>query len=327
MTEERFSDIGKNEAIRRLYEGTPYTFGAPCRFETSGRSIATLRSRTLLEGTDFDLVYFPLKHLGYKSVIEVTGELYASLSHPRTLEVTLGVSAKLDYPQIKEIWEGIVSAASEHGYSAVGLDLIPSRNGLSISVSACGETTQLQDKRRPAAKSMDLICVSGSLGGAFLGLNILEREKKKFSKNGASQPSLEKYRQIVGAYLKPELPADVLKNLEEAEIVPSHGYFVRNGLADTLSALVRDSGLGSKVYMERMPFAGNTFDTAKELDIDPVTAALRGGDDCRLLFTIPIGKHDRFRHDFQTFDIIGHLAKPEVGSVIVTPDGLEMDVK
>ncbi len=329
MSQESFSSLGKIEAIKKLYEGTPYTAFDSCWFETAGKGYSTTKSKVLLEGIDFDLTYFPLKHLGYKSVIEVTGELYAEMSHPRTLDVILGISAKLDFVQIKEIWEGVVAAAREHGYKKVGLDLVPSKNGLCISVSASGETTLLEAKRRPAAKSMDLICISGNLGAAFLGLNVLEREKLRFSKEGesAQQPKLDEYKHLVGAYLKPELPANVLKELTDAEIVPSFGYFVTRGLADSLRCLTRDSGLGAKVYVDRIPFAGNTFDVSKELGIDAMTAALNGGDDCRLLFTIPIGKHDKFRHDFQTFDIIGHLAKPEVGTVIVTPDGAEIPVR
>ena len=115
--------------------------------------------------------------------------------------------------------------------------------------------------------------------------------------------------------------------MEEAGIIPSFGYFITRGLSDAVKRLVRDSGLGAKIYVERIPFAGRSFDLGKELDIDPVSAALNGGDDFRLLFTIPIGNHDKFRHDFQTFDIIGHLAKPEVGAVLVTPDGVELPMR
>ncbi|MCQ2114777.1 MAG: thiamine-phosphate kinase [Bacteroidales bacterium] len=329
MADENFSSLGRIEAINKLYEGTPYTPFDSCWFETSGRAYCTIKSKTLLEGIDFDLTYFPLKHLGYKSVIYVTGELYAEMSAPRALEVVIGISAKLDFEQIRQIWEGIVTAAKEHGYKKVGLDLVPSRNGLSINICASGETSVLEAKRRPAAKSMDLICVSGNLGAAFLGLNVLEREKMKFAKtkDNLEQPDLEKYKHLVGAYLKPSLPANLLKELEDSEITPSFGYFVTRGLGDTLRHLTKDSGLGAKVYMDRMPFAGDSFTIGKELEIDPVTAAMNGGDDCRLLFTIPIGKHDKFRHDFQNFDIIGHLAKPEVGAVLVTPDGVELPVK
>ena len=329
MAEETFSDLGRVEAIAKLYEGTGYKPFDGNRFETGGKSYVTSQSRTFLEGIDFDLTYFPLKHLGYKCVTAVTGMLYAGFSHPRTMDVVLGISAKLDFNQIKEVWDGIITAAKEHGYKSVNLDLIPSPNGLVISLSSMGETSLLTAKRRPAAKSMDLICVSDNLGAAFLGLQILEREKRAFEKSGdaKAQPNLDDYKNLVGAYLKPQINPQTVTLLEDAEIIPSFGYLVTRGLADAVKQLVRDSGLGAKIYVDKLPFAGKTFEVGKELDIDPISASLNGGEDYRLLFTVPIGKHDKFRHDFQTFDIIGHLAKPEVGAALVTPDGVELPMK
>jgi thiamine-monophosphate kinase len=329
MAEETFSDLGRVEAIAKLYEGTPYKPFGSSRFETDGKCFVSSHSRTFIEGMDFDLTYFPLKHLGYKCVVAVTGELYAEMSHPRTMDVRLGVSAKLDFKHIKELWEGITAAAKEHGYRQVTLDLIPSPNGLSVSVSSTGETSLLMAKRRPAAKSMDLICVSDNLGAAYLGFQVLEREKRAFEKSGdaKAQPKLDEYRNLVGAYLKPQINAQTVKQLEDAEIMPSYGYLVNRGLADAVKRLVRVSGLGAKIYVDKLPFAGKTFELGKEFDIDPITAAINGGEDYRLLFTIPIGKHEKFRHDFQTFDVIGHLAKPEVGAAIVTPDGVELPMK
>lgn len=328
-TEERFSDLGRVEAIARLYEGTPYKPYKTSWFETSGKSIISSQSRTFLEGIDFDLTYFPLKHLGYKCVTAVTGELYAEMSHPRTMDVRLGISAKLDFRHIKEIWEGITAAAKEHGYKQVTLDLIPSPNGLTISISSVGETSLLMAKRRPAAKSMDLICVSDNLGAAYMGFQVLEREKRAFEQSGdvKAQPKLDEYKNLVGAYLKPQINPQIISQLEDSEIMPSYGYLVTRGLADAVKRLVRDSGLGAKIYVDKLPFAGKTFELGRELNIDPVSAAVNGGEDYRLLFTIPIGKHEKFRHDFQTFDIIGHLAKPEVGAAIVTPDGVELPIK
>lgn len=329
MADDNFSEIGRVAAIERLFEGTGYRPSEVCRFTASAKSTSVNISRILLEGTDFDLVYFPLKHLGYKSVILATGELYAAMAHPMTLSVTFGVSAKLDLKQIKELWSGVVTAAKEHGYKELALDLVPSRNGLCIAVSAAGETGMLTVKRRMEGKSMDLICISDNLGAAFMGMQVLEREKRKFekTKDDSSQPDLSEYRHLVGAYLKPEINPGTVSQLEEAEIIPSYGYFVTRGLSDAVKRLSRDSGLGAKIYVDKLPFPGKMFDLGKEMGIDPVSAALNGGDDCRLLFTIPIGKHDRFRHDFQTFDIIGHLARPEVGAVLVTPEGVELPLK
>lgn len=322
-----FAELGRVEAIRQLFEGTQYKpFEEPLWFETAQGDCVTSDAKTMMEGTDFDLVYYPLKHLGYKAVIEVTGELYAVMAHPRNLSVVLGVSAKLDYDQIAELWSGIVAAAKEHAYSSLSLDLQPSRNGLCISVSATGSHSNLSSMNRPKAQSKDLICISGSLGAAYLGLQILEREKLRFESGVQRSEALENNKMLVAAYLKPELGAGIVSQLEETQIYPSHGYFVNRGLADALLRLSRDSGLGAKVYADRIPFEGNTFAMGKELDIDPVSAAMNGGEDSRILFTVPILLLDKFRKDFQTFDIIGHLALPEAGTVLVTPDGLEHPV-
>lgn len=318
MEAKSFAELGRVEAIQQLFEGTPYkAFEEPCWFEAKAHSAVTTATKVLTEGIDFDLKFFPLKHLGYKAVASATGELYAVMAHPQTLSVTLSISAKLDFPQAQEIWQGVVAAAKEHGYKHVSLDLRPSRTGLLIAVSACGECSQITSKRRPKAHSMDLICVSGRLGAAYLGQMVLE---KKFQE-------LEKYKMMVGAYLKPEISPRTLVQMEDEEIYPSHGYLVSVGLSDAVMRLSRDSGLGAKIYADKIPFEGNTFSLAKELDVDPVSAAMNGGEDNVLLFTIPILQLDKFRHDFQTFNIIGHLAQPEVGTVLVTPDGVELPLR
>ena len=323
---ESFSDIGKVEAIDQLYRLSAYHPVPGLTYSADKGGKVHTAARMYLEGIDFNLVYFPLKHLGYKCVIGVTGELYASLAHPKLLNVILGVSSKLDLEQIKELWTGITVAAKEHGYGAVNLDLQPSNNGLYISMAATGETSLLTDKRRMAAKSKDLLCISGSLGAAYLGLQVLEKGRKDFEKTGR-QPDMAPWRMLVGDYLRPELDSGVVSKLEDSEIYPSYGYFVTRGLSDALKRLTRDSGLGAKVYADRIPFEGNTFQLGKELNIDPVSAAMNGGDDYRILFTVPILHLEKFRRDFQTFDIIGHLAQPEVGAVLVTPEGVEFPVK
>ena len=314
MEERTFASLGRVEATRQLFEGTGYEpFREPLRFEARAGDSITSASRTLLEGIDFNLVYFPLKHLGYKSVVTVTGELYAAMARPQTLSVTLGVSAKLDYSHIRELWSGIVAAAKEQGYESLCLELQPSRNGLCICVCAAGCCTKLTAVRRPKPRSKDLICISGPLGAAYLGQQVLEHKNNE----------LEKYKMLLAAYLKPELNPQTVTQFEEVEIYPSAGYFVTKGLSDAVLRLCRDSGLGAKIYADKIPFEGGSFAVGKDLDIDPVSAAMNGGDDCKLLFTVPIIKLEKFRSEFQTFDIIGHLAQEDVGAVLVSPDGLE----
>ena len=166
---ETFAEIGRVEAIRRLFEGSGFAaFEEPLAVSGEGDGSAVAASRLLLEGTDFSLVYFPLKHLGYKSVVSVTGELYASMARPRTLSITLGISSKLDFEQVREFWSGVLVAAKEQGYAHLSLDLVPSRNGLAISLAAEGFRKASTEQKRPAPASKDLICVSGSLGSALI---------------------------------------------------------------------------------------------------------------------------------------------------------------
>ncbi|MBO4263474.1 MAG: thiamine-phosphate kinase [Bacteroidales bacterium] len=320
-----FAQLGHIEAVRQLMEESGFRpVPEPLRVKARAGDQVVNADRTLLEGIDFDLVYFPLKHLGYKAVLAPTGELYAALARPRTLRVTLGISAKLDFSAIRELWSGVCAAAREHGYEQISLHLQASQNGLCLHLSACGILSKLTAARLPKPESKDLLCVSGSLGAALLGLRLLEREKRSFEQGtGERREELERYRMLVAAYLKPELPAGIVEQLEEAQILPSCACFVTDGLADALLRLRRRSGLGAKVYADRIPFEGNSFALGKELGLDPVSAAMNGGEDHRLLLAIPILSYEKFRKDFQTFDIIGHLAQPDAGCVLVTPDGIE----
>ena len=317
---QNFAELGRVEAIRQLFEGTGFEpFGEPLWLTAGQQECITTASCLMSEGVDFDLVYFPLPHLGRKAVLKVTGELYAVMAQPESLSIQLGVSAKLDFPQIKELWTGIVSAAKDHGYRSLSLELQPSKNGLTIALAATGRHSAAVSAARPKAQSKDLVCVSGPLGAAYLGLQALQREKSNFDKGTHNREALERYKMLVAAYLKPEL--------EPVSLVASYGYFVTHGLADALLRLQRDSGFGVKVYADKIPFEGGSFDLGKELNLDPVSAAMNGGEDYHLLFVVPLAQFEQFRKDFQTFDIIGHLAQPEVGAVLVTPEGVELPIK
>jgi len=325
MPEASFSSLGRVEAIKSLYQGTPFKPFPKMEFTSKEGCCTVSKSVTMLEGTDFDLVYFPLQHLGYKAVVAATGELYASFAYPRMLDVVLGVSSKLDYPQIKLLWEGIVEAAREHGYSDVALDLIPSRNGLCISVGATGSKTIAIETAQPQARTKDVLCLSGNVGGAFFGMKVLQKELERFSREG-TQPDLEKHKMMVGYYLKPEVSPSVVVNMEKDNLVPSCGVFLRRGLADAVMHVSRMTGLGVKVYSSMLPFAGNTFSLGKEFGVDPFSAALNGGDDYRLLYVLPIEKAESVRHNLPSFEIIGHLAQKDVGCVMVMPEGAELPI-
>ena len=181
--------------MRLLFEGTGFDRHEHICFEPAPGSHVISVSGVYEEGIDFDLTYFPLKHLGYKYASVAAGKIYAAMAHPRLLSVRLGISAKLDFSHIRDLWSGVVVAAKEHGFQSVELDLVPSPNGLMVSISATGERFKLTQGRTVKARSKDLVCVSGSLGAAFLGQQILEREKRNFekTKDDSSQPDLEKY--------------------------------------------------------------------------------------------------------------------------------------
>lgn len=326
MDKETFSDIGKVAAIERLFEGSGFVPGEDFSFRPSEKSRVLPVQKTFIEGTDFDLVYFPLKHLGYKCALAVLGELTAACASVKTLSIVLGVSSKLDFDEVRQVWNGVVTAASEFGVEKLGLDLIPSQNGLSVSVSAVGEIPFEMTARTPAPASKDLLCISGSLGAAYLGMQVLENGKLSFDKEPV-QPSLEKYKMLVGAYLKPEIDPSVPSRMLKEEIFPSAGVFVTKGLSDAVKRLSLRTGLGAKVYADKIPFEGNSFALGKELDIDPVSAAMNGGDDLKVLFTIPILSFEKFHKEFPTFSVIGHLALPEAGTVLVTPEGAELPLK
>ena len=324
--EKSFADIGKVKAIEELYGLSAYKGSDAFSFAPERGSSVTTETRLFVEGVDFNLVYFPLKHLGYKCVIGVTGPIYAALGHPKILSVTLGISSKLDFEQIKDLWTGITVAAKEHDYKAVKLDLKPSPNGLYIALAASGETSLLTQKRRPGMKSMDLVCISGPLDAAYLGMQVLEKGRRHFEKTG-EQPDMKSYRMLVGEYLRPELDASIVSRIEDAELYPGYAAFVHEGLGDCLKRLQRDSGLGVKVYASKIPFEGNSFQAGKEMDIDPVSAAFGGGDDNRILLVIPTFSYEKFHREFPTFNVIGHMAQPEAGAVLVTPEGVEFPVK
>ena len=323
VMENSFRKIGKRAAIAKLYGNTPFSFAENPSFKPESGVSVINAGRMFLEGIDFDLVYFPLKHLGYKCAVAVIGELLSEVAAPKAMGVIIGISAKMDFPSVSALWSGVAAAAAEFGVESLSLDLVPSLNALTISISASGE---IEAGDRPEPRSKDIICVSGRLGAAYLGLSVLEKEKERFNAGGA-QPDLEKYRMMVGAYLKPELPAGLIPRLKEADVRPAAGVLVKQGLSDAVKRLALRCGLGAKVYAGKIPFEGNSVSLAEELGIDPISAAMNGGDDYKLLFVIPSGDFEKFHRDFPTFDAIGHLALPEVGTVLVTPEGAELPLK
>ncbi|MBR5100058.1 MAG: hypothetical protein IKX34_01990 [Bacteroidales bacterium] len=330
MARTEISDIGRQAVLDRLFEGSGYTnspivpvVGGDGR--DGGVDRGCVAQKLLLEGCDFDLVYTPLKHLGYKAVLCVLGELYAALREPDGLSVALGLSKRFCYEDVSALWEGMLAACREHGIRRLALALNPSVNGLCISLAATGVQKAAVLDHVPAAQNCDLLCLSGHLGAAYMGLHVLEREKVAFTGSG-QQPDLSQYKAVLASYLSPEIKPDVVGRFVEADILPARGYFLTRGLGEAVIRLTRDTGLGAKVYLEKIPISSQTFAMAEEIDMDVVTAAMNGGDDYKFLFVVPIGQHEDFRKEFHDFEIIGHLAQPDVGPVLVTPEGAELPI-
>lgn len=317
------SAIGKQAVLERLFEGSGYTNEHPLRLSERGEVCTT--HKILLEGCDFDLVYTPLKHLGYKAVLRVMGELYATLRQPLALSVELGLSQRFCYEDAAALWEGMLAACREHGVRHLSLELSPSVNGLAVSLAACGLQKRTLLEKVPASKNMDLICLSGHVGAAYMGLHVLQREKVSFTGTG-QQPDLSQYKAVLASYLSPEIKPGIVTRFIETGVLPSRGYFLTRGLGEAIIRLTRDTGLGAKVYLEKIPISSQTFAMAEEIGMDVVTAAMNGGDDYKFLFTVPIEKHDVIRKDFQDYEVIGHTARPETGPVLVTPEGAELPI-
>ena len=322
------SSIGKEALLSRLFEGSGWINERGCVFSGDG-DFSTVH-KVFMEKVDFDLTYNPLRHLGHKLALNVIGELYARFSSPVGLDVTAALSNRFSAEDVQEVWTGMTAAAKEHGFKHLALDLIPSAAGMVVSIAAWGSAAKDVAEKRKKAQSKDLLVLSGDLGAAYMGLHVLEREKAAFQGTPAGtepkQPDLTQYKYIVGEYLSPYLKPGIPGRFAEAGIVPCGGCFVSRGLGDAAKRIAADMGLGVKIYIGRIPIASKTFEMAQELNLDPVTAAVNGGDDYRLLYIVPLEFHETLRRDFQDWDIIGHLAHSDVGEVLVTPEGAEIGI-
>lgn len=327
----QIAEIGKRELIRRLFEGTgftntPMSKGCP-------EKASLINSQLMLEGVDFDLVYTPLKHLGYKSALLALGPIYANCYSPKSLTYQIALSSRFAAEDIVDLWTGIIAAAKEHNIKELGLDLKASMTGLSISITAQGEQDPQTISSVPSPQGTDLICITGNIGAAYMGLHVLEREKVAFNRIPASemasykQPDLSKYKYILSQYLSPEINPKLVDQFKEAAILPAAGYFITNGLAAAVKELCQQHNVGAKIYLDKIPIASQTLEMAKEINLDAVTAALNGGDDYKFLFVIPLALHEKFHKEFPNVDIIGHLCKPQAGALLVTPEGAEIPLQ
>ena len=247
----------------------------------------------LIEGVHFDLAYTPLKHLGYKSVVVNLSDVYAMNATPTQITVSVGISNRFSLEAIDEFYEGVYAACNKYGVDLVGGDTASSQKGFIISVTAIGEVAPDMFVKRSTAKNGDLLCVSGNLGSAYVGLLFLEREKKIFMESPGVQPDLEGESFVIGKLLKPEARKDIVEFFEEKEITPTAMLDVSDGLSSEILHLCKDSSLGCVLYEEKIPIAEEMKKAAYKFEIDPTACALSGGEDYELLFTIAQADHDK----------------------------------
>ncbi len=331
------SSIGKKEVLERLFKDSDYK-NSNCLLSLRGSLSKdnchyVINSVMILEGIDFNLTYTPLKHLGYKATLLAIGPIYAKFHAPSGMIFSLGLSQKFCYEDIAEFWAGVLAAAKEYRIEQLGLELNASITGMAISITTAGQQKEKIVSKIPENTQNSLICITGNLGGAYMGLHVLERERVAFEKIPATefshykQPDLSKYKFILSQYLSPHIEQGILEQFNEAGIFPSSGYFITRGLAYTVKQLCTESGLGAKIFLEKIPIAAQTFEIAEEFGIDATTAALNGGDDYKFLFVIPLEQHESLRKEFPAYDIIGHLCAPSEGMHLITPDGAALELK
>ncbi|MGL4780057.1 MAG: thiamine-phosphate kinase [Bacteroidales bacterium] len=280
----------------------------------------------LLEGIHFDLTYVPLKHLGYKSAIVNFSDVYAMNARPKQITVSLGLSKRFSVEDIEALYEGINLACSKYGVDVIGGDTSASYTGLTISITCLGEGDKDTIVRRSGAKPSQLICVSGDLGAAYMGLQLLEREKTVFKGESEFKPAFEGKEYLLERQLKPEARKDIVERLAENDILPTSMIDVSDGLSSELMHLCKNSGVGCRIYEDRIPIDYQTAVMAEEFNMNLVTAALNGGEDYELLFTVPIELHDQVAA-IEGVRIIGHTTEKDLGAALITRDGLEVPLK
>jgi thiamine-monophosphate kinase len=274
----------------------------------------------LLEGVHFDLMYTPLKHLGYKSVVVNLSDIYAMNATPTQIVISLGLSNRFSLEAIDEFYEGVYAACANYGVDLVGGDTTSSQKGFIVSVTAIGEVAPDKFVKRNTAQKGDLLCVSGDLGAAYVGLLFLEREKKIFMESPGVQPDLEGESYVIGRLLKPEAKKELIGFFEQQGIIPSSMIDISDGLSSEILHICKDSQVGCVLYEEKIPIAEEMRNAAFKFEIDPTACALSGGEDYELLFTIPQTDYDKIVLNGE-ISVVGYMTDAEQGAMIITKGG------
>lgn len=333
MTQTEISSLGEFGLINRLTKDIKPLNSATLK--GIGDDAAVVRypdtdvlisTDLLLEGVHFDLTYVPLKHLGYKSVIVNLSDIYAMGGTPRQITVGLAISSRFTVEYIEELYSGMKLACERYGVDLVGGDTTASRSGLVISITCVGDVAKDGAILRNGAKDTDLICVSGDLGSAYMGLQLLEREKNVSKGQKDFIPKFDGKEYLIERQLKPEARGDVVISLMNAGIKPTSMIDISDGLSSELLHICKESNVGCRVYEDRIPIDYQTALLAEEMQINPLTAALNGGEDYELLFTVPLHAHDEVSK-IPGIKVIGHITKPDLGCALITDDGNEIELK
>ena len=312
--------------LKNVNESTILGVGDDCAIIRHDKTDTLVSTDLLLEGVHFDLTYMPLKHLGYKAVVVNLSDIYAMNGTPRQITVSLGISKRFAVEHIDALYAGIRLACEVYGVDLVGGDTTASRQGLVISITAIGDAPADMIARRDGARDTALICVSGDLGAAYMGLQLLEREKTASAGQKDFQPDFAGKEYLVERQLKPEARRDIVSELREADIKPTSMIDISDGLSSELLHICHRSHTGCRVYEDRIPIDYQTAVMAEELGMNLVTAALNGGEDYELLFTVPLHMHEAVRK-LPGIKVIGHITREDLGCALITRDGAEIPLK
>ncbi|WP_340113513.1 thiamine-phosphate kinase [Maribellus mangrovi] len=321
------SELGEFGLIDRLTKGIQLKnessvkgVGDDAAIMEFGDNQVVVSTDLLTEGIHFNLMYVPLKHLGYKAVVVNLSDIYAMNATPKQITVSIAISGKFSVEAIDELYSGIHLACEQYNVDLVGGDTTSSLTGLTICITAIGEAKKEDVVQRTGASSNDLLCVSGDLGGAYMGLQLLERENEVFKVNQNMQPQLEGYDYILERQLKPEARKDVIAAFKKLGIKPTSMIDISDGLSSEIMHLCKNSGTGCSLFEDKIPMDNQTKQMAEELNINPLVAALNGGEDYELLFTLPLDEYDKIKND-PDFTIIGHMTEAGEGINLVTGTG------
>lgn len=327
IKKETIATLGEFGLIEKLtgklvtrQESTLKGVGDDAAVIACGDQAMVVTTDLLLEGIHFNLMYMPLRHLGYKSVMVNLSDVFAMNATPRQITVSLAISAKFTLEMVEELYQGITLACEKYGVDLVGGDTTSSLTGMMISITALGTAPLEEITYRSGARQNDLLCVSGDLGGAYMGLQLLERENEVFKVHPAAQPKFDGYGYILERQLKPEARGDVVEALKKMGIRPTSMIDISDGLSSEILHLCKASGVGCHLYEEKIPYDQQTRDMALEFNINPLVAALNGGEDYELLFTLPLADYDKIRED-PDITVIGHIAPPGEGAMLITTGG------